>query len=228
MRILVVEDEPEVADLLRRTLSEAYQAVDVVAMGNEALTALGRHHYDLVVLDLGLPDVDGVELCRRLRKRGEALPILMLTARAGLGDRVTGLDAGADDYLTKPFAPQELLARLRALSRRPRSTLDVVLRLADLELDLATRVARRAGVALRLTAREQALLECFLRHRGRVLSRGQIVEQIWDDGYEPIANAVDVLVGRLRRRIDLPGARPLIHTVRGLGYMMSEDPPPHG
>jgi Response regulators consisting of a CheY-like receiver domain and a winged-helix DNA-binding domain len=153
------------------------------------------------------------------------VPILVLTARGGIGDRVTGLDAGADDYLAKPFAVEELLARLRALSRRPPTSLDVTLKVADLELDLSTRVARRAGVPLRLTAREQALLECFLRNPGRVLSRTRILDKVWDDGFDPVGNVVDVLVSRLRRRIDLPGTAPLIHTVRGLGYVLAETPP---
>ncbi len=222
MRVLIVEDEPAVADLLERALREAAWAPDVARTGALALEALAVNDYDLAVLDIGLPDLDGLEVCRRWRAQGGRTPILMLTARAGLGDRVIGLDAGADDYLPKPFAVEELLARLRALARRPAPALDVTLTLADLEVNTAHRTVRRAGSDVRLTAREYALLEYLLRNPGRVVSRSQILEHVWDDNFDPVANVVDVLVGRLRRKIDLPGLVPLVHTIRGSGYALRE------
>jgi DNA-binding response OmpR family regulator len=221
MRVLIVEDEPLLADLLARTVREAAWAPDVVGTGAAALECLAVNEYDLAVLDVGLPDMNGFDLCRQWRGRGGKTPILMLTARQGLSDRVTGLDAGADDYLTKPFAVEELLARLRALARRPPSPLAVTLRVADLELDSATHAAMRAGRRIKLTAREYALLEYLMRNPGRVISRGQILQHVWDDNFDPIANVVDVLVGRLRRKVDLSGLAPLIHTLRGAGYLLS-------
>jgi DNA-binding response OmpR family regulator len=221
MRVLIVDDETEVAALLVRTLNEAAWAADAVATGAKALESLAVNDYDLVVLDIGLPDMDGFEVCRRYRAAGGRTPVLMLTARSALTDRVIGLDSGADDYLPKPFAVEELMARLRALSRRPAATLDVVYRFDDVELDTATRTARRANRGIRLTAREYALLEYFLRNPGRVLERGRILEHVWDDNFDPVANAVDVLVGRVRRKLDPDGTRPLIHTVRGMGYVLS-------
>jgi two-component system copper resistance phosphate regulon response regulator CusR len=225
MRVLVVEDEPEVRDFLLRVLREAAWAADAVATGQRALDALAASDYDLAVLDLGLPDMDGFEVCRRLRARGATIPVLMLTARNAVNDRVQGLDAGADDYLAKPFAVNELLARLRALARRPIAALEPVLRLADLSLDPATHRVERAGIALSLTAREFALAEYLLRSANRVVSRAQILEHVWDDNFDPVANAVDVLVGRVRRKIDAPGLLPLLHTVRGAGYVLAERPP---
>jgi DNA-binding response OmpR family regulator len=225
MRVLVVEDEPEVADLIRRALRDASWAADVVASGAGALEALALNDYDLAVLDLGLPDLDGAEVCRRWRARGGKTPILILTARGALSSRVSGLDAGADDYLTKPFAIEELLARMRALARRPTVALTPVLRLDNLVLDPATRSVARGGTPLTLTAREFALLEYLLRLPGRVVTRAQILMHVWDDNFDPIGNVVDVLVGRVRRKVDLPGAAPLIHTVRGVGYVLSDQRP---
>jgi DNA-binding response OmpR family regulator len=225
MRVLIVEDEPAVADLLSRAIREATWAADVVPSGSTALERLNTSEYDLAVIDVGLPDFDGFELCRRWRAAGGRTPLLLLTARGALGDRVAGLDAGADDYLTKPFAIEELLARLRALARRPVAPLAVTLTFADIELDTATLRARRGGQTLRLTTRELALLEYLLRHPGRVVSRSQILENVWDDNFDPVANAVDVLVGRLRRKIDTPGREPLMHTIRGRGYILTDRPP---
>lgn len=225
MRVLIVEDEREVADLLARALREAAWAPDVATTGRGALESLSANEYDLAVLDLGLPDMDGFEVCRRWRAQGGRTPILMLTARAELGDRIAVLDAGADDYLPKPFAVEELLARLRALARRPREGLPVALEFGDLVVDTTARTARRAGRAIRLTAREFALLEYFMRNARRVLSRGQLLDHVWDDNFDPVANAVDVLVGRVRRKIEQPGERPLLHTVRGMGYVLTDRPP---
>lgn len=228
MRVLIIEDDPALADLLRRTLREAAMAVDIAVNGSAGLTALAVNEYDLAVLDVGLPDVDGFEVCRRHRANGGCTPILMLTARTGLNDRVRGLDAGADDYLAKPFAVEELLARLRALARRPVTPLDVVLQYADLELDTRSLTARRAGAPIRLTAREYALLEYLMRNPDRVVSRTQILEHVWDDNFDPVANAVDVLVGRLRRRVRTEGQPILIHTVRSRGYVLSVAEPSDG
>lgn len=221
MRVLVVEDEPELASFLVRTLREAAWAPDSVTTGHGALEALAVNEYDLVILDLGLPDLEGFEVCRRWRAGGGRTPILMLTARDVLADRVRGLDAGADDYLPKPFAVEELLARLRALARRPPDTLPSTLSFEDLELDTAARIAHRQGREIRLTAREYALLEYLMRNPNRVLDRGRILEHVWDDNFDPVANAVDVLVGRVRRKVDPEGDRPLIFTLRGMGYMLS-------
>ena len=224
MRVLVVEDDPEVRDVLTRVIREAAWAVDAAPDGRRALDLLRGNTYDLAVLDVGLPDVDGFELCRQLRAGGDRTPVLLLTARNAVNDRVRGLDAGADDYLAKPFAVSELLARLRALARRPAAAHDPVLTLADLSLDPATRRAERAGSTITLTAREFALLEYLMRNRRRVLSRTQILAHVWDDNFDPVANAVDVLVGRVRRKIDRPGGPPLLHAVRGAGYVLTDRP----
>lgn len=225
MRVLIVEDDPLVGDLLARAVREAAWAADVVASSRGALDALAVAEYDLAVLDVGLPDMDGFEVCRRWRARGGRTPILVLTARGALNDRVSGLDAGADDYLTKPFEMEELLARLRALARRPREALGVTLRVEDLELDTAGRFARRDGRIIRLTAREYALLEYLMRNAGRVLTRTQILEHVWDDNFDPVANAIDVLVGRVRRKLSPTGERSLLHTMRGMGYVLAARPP---
>lgn len=228
MRVLVVEDDPAVADLLVRTLSRAHWAADIAPDGRHALAALQTNDYDLVVLDLGLPDVDGVEVCRRWRAAGGRAPILILTARGALHERVAGLDAGADDYLAKPFEPEELLARLRALARREPSPLAPVLRLGDLALDPATRDVRRDGKPIALSPREYALLEYLLRNPHRVVSRTRLMEHVWDDNFDPVANAVEVLVSRVRRKVDAPGLSPLFQTVRGAGYMLTDRRPAHG
>ena len=222
MRVLVVEDEPDVRDFLLRVLHEAAWAADAAPDGKRALEAMARTEYDLAIVDVGLPGIDGFELCKRLRARNDRTPVLLLTARNAVNDRVKGLDAGADDYLAKPFAVEELLARLRALARRPTHALEPVLRLVDLTLDPATRVAMRGDIEIELTAREFALLEYLLRNPRRVLGRSDILEHVWDDNFEPVANAVDVLVGRVRRKIDRAGAIPLLHTVRGVGYVLTD------
>lgn len=221
MRILVVEDERDVAEFLQRVLRGATWAADVVGTKAAALEQLASVPYDLAVVDVGLPDGDGFELCQAMRSSGDSTPVLLLTARNAVNDRVRGLDAGADDYLAKPFAVSELLARLRALARRPTAAVAPILRLDDLTLDPAQRVARRAGVTLTLTAREFALLEFLMRNSPRVCSRTRILEAVWDDNFDPVANAVDVLVGRLRRKVDRPGVSPLVRTIRGAGYALS-------
>ena len=222
MRLLVVEDEPEVGAFLLRVLREAAWAADVARTGAQALKSLASLEYDLVILDLGLPDIDGFELCRLIRERGDRTPVLMLTARDAVNDRVRGLDAGADDYLAKPFAVSELLARLRSLARRPAVALEPVLKIADLQLDPSTRGARRGEVEIALTSREYALLEYLMRNPRKVLSRAKILGHVWNDEFEPVANAVDVLVGRVRRKVDLPGMAALVLTVRGSGYAITD------
>ena len=222
MRLLVAEDEPEVRAFLLRVLREAAWAADAARTGTQALKALAASEYDLVILDLGLPDIDGFEVCRIMRERGDRTPVLMLTARDAVNDRVRGLDAGADDYLAKPFAVSELLARLRSLARRPTASLEPVLKIADLQLDPSTRGARRGNIDIALTTREYALLEYLMRNPRQVLSRAKILGHVWDDNFEPVANAVDVLVGRVRRKVDRPGLVPLVHTVRGAGYAITD------
>ncbi|MEP7176199.1 MAG: response regulator transcription factor [Gemmatimonadales bacterium] len=227
IRVLIVEDEGEVADIIQRAVRSASWSPMVVATGKAALIALASDDYDLLVLDVGLPDLDGFEVCRQARARGSRTPVLLLTARNALRDRVTGLDAGADDYLPKPFDVEELLARLRALARRPAVPLGVTLTMADLELEVATRVVRRGGRELRLTAREYALLEYLLRNPRRVVSRSQILEHVWDDNFDPLGNAVDVLVSRVRRKVDGGDSSALVHTIRGVGYVLTDRNAPH-
>jgi DNA-binding response OmpR family regulator len=226
-RILIVEDEPEVADIIQRAVRGASWSSTVVDRGREALVALSSDDYDLAVLDVGLPDLDGFQVCRAARASGCRTPIIVLTARNALHDRVTGLDAGADDYLPKPFDIEELLARLRALARRPATPLGVTLRLADLELETATRQVRRGGHAIELSAREYALLEYLLRNPRRVVSRSQILAHVWDDNFDPVGNAVDVLVSRVRRKIDGGRTTALLHTMRGVGYVLTDRDGPH-
>lgn len=226
MRLLIVEDDPALGELLLRVIREAAWAADLVTTGPDAHIALASSPYDLAILDVGLPTIDGFDVARRFRAQGGSTPILILTARGGLADRVTGLDAGADDYLAKPFAVEELLARCRALTRRPVPTLGVTLRLADLELDTAARNARRGGTVLRLSRREYALLEFLLRNPRRVQSRTRILENVWDDNFDPVGNVIEVLIARLRRKVDRPGLAPLLHTVRGAGYLLSDQAAP--
>lgn len=226
-RILIVEDEPEVADILERAVRGASWSATVVHRGGDALAALASDDYDLAILDVGLPGLDGFAVCRAARARGCRTPIIVLTARNALHDRITGLDAGADDYLPKPFDVEELLARLRALARRPATPLDVTLRLADLELEVATRLVRRGGEVLDLSAREYALVEYLLRNPRRVLSRAQILAHVWDDNFDPVGNAVDVLVSRVRRKLDGGRARALLHTIRGAGYVLTDRDAPN-
>jgi two-component system OmpR family response regulator len=223
MRILVVEDELKMAGLLRRGLQEEGHAVDLARTGDDALWMARATEYDAVVLDLMLPGLDGLEVCRRLRDGGVWAPVLMLTARDGVNDRVAGLDAGADDYLPKPFSFAELLARLRALVRRGAGERPAVLQVGDLRLDPATRRAWRGDVEVKLSAKEFALLEAFMRRPGDVLSRYQLLEHAWDYGYENRSNVVDVYVRYLRDKVDRPFGRASIETVRGVGYRLRDE-----
>jgi len=224
MRILVVEDEQRLGRLLRRSLEAVRHVVDVATDGETGLAAARGGEYDVIILDLGLPDVDGVEVCRRLRAARVGTPILMLTARDEIEDRVHGLDAGADDYVGKPFALSELLARVRALSRRPQPEETAGdLRLADLRLDVAGRRAWRGNRPLTLSAKEFALLEFMLRHAGQVLTRQQIVEQVWRYDFDGLDTIVDTYIHYLRDKVDANAAPRLVRTVRGVGYVLRED-----
>jgi two-component system copper resistance phosphate regulon response regulator CusR len=225
MRILVVEDERKVASFIRQGLQEEGYAVEVAADGAAALDLiLEGTPYDLIVLDVMLPKRDGFTVLRSLRDRRIQPPVLLLTARDSVSDRVTGLDLGADDYLTKPFAFEEFLARVRALLRRGQGQRAPVLRLADLTLDPATRRVARGGRRIDLTTREYALLECFLRNAGRVLTRPVLAEHVWGLDFDPESNIIDVYVGYLRRKIDEDAEPRLLHTIRGAGYVMKAEP----
>ena len=224
MHALIVEDHRRIAAYVKRGLEEEGYAVDVAADGREALDWASGVAFDVIVLDLLLPGLDGLTVCRELRKRGAKTPILMLTARDGVDDRVAGLDAGADDYLVKPFALKELLARLRALTRRaddlPRVS---VLQVADLTLDTRTHRVERGGQRVALTAKEMAVLECLMREPERVLTRTQIAEHVWNYDVFNHSNVVDVYIRNLRRKLDDDAALKLIHTVRGAGYRLSAE-----
>lgn len=219
MRVLVVEDEPVTVDILMRRLRKASYAVDAATTCLEATDLAIENEYDAVVLDLELPDGFGLDLLKQWRQEGFHSPTLILSARGSVTDKVDGLDAGADDYLAKPFDSQELLARLRSLLRRRDAELVQSLTFADLSLERRILRVRRAGVPIEVTAREFALLEFFLLHPEVVLSRTQIAEHVWDDRYEARSNVIDVLIGRLRRKLEAHGER-LIHTVKGLGYVL--------
>jgi len=224
MRILVVEDERKVAGFIRQGLEEEGYAVELAHDGAAALDLLvDGPPPDLVVLDLMLPRLDGFAVLKAARSRAVPTPVLVVTARDGVADKVRGLDLGADDYLTKPFSFDEFLARVRALLRRSADRREPVLRAADLTLDPATREVSRAGRKIALTAREYALLEYFLRSRGRVLTRPVLAEHVWGLDFDPESNIIDVYVGYLRRKIDTTGERRLLHTVRGAGYALRVD-----
>jgi two-component system, OmpR family, response regulator len=222
MRVLVIEDEVRMARLLKRALEEEGHAVDIAGDGPDGLWMATENAYAAIVLDVMLPGFDGFELCRRLREAGIWVPVLMLTARDEVGDRVRGLDAGADDYLVKPFSLLELAARLRALARRDDRRRPAVLTEGDLKLDPASKRARRAGTELQLSPKEFSLLEFFLRHPGVVLTRSQIIEAVWDFAYDGGSNVVDQYVNYLRRKVDTPFGRHDIETVRGMGYRLRQ------
>jgi two-component system response regulator MprA len=223
MKILVVDDERAVRDSLRRALELQGYQVELAADGTEALAQLeGNGQTDAVLLDVLMPGIDGLEVCRRIRRTGNQVPVLMLTARDAVGDRVAGLDAGADDYVVKPFALEELLARVRALLRRTTATGDGVLRFADLELDTGTREVRRGGDKIELTRTEFNLLELFLLNPRQVLTRSIIFERVWGYDFGFASNSLDVYIGYLRRKTEAGGKPRLIHTVRGVGYALRE------
>jgi DNA-binding response OmpR family regulator len=224
MRVLVVEDDPEISRFLVQGLTEERYLVDLVEDGAAAIDMVAAEEYDAIVLDLMLPGVDGFEVCRRLRARGADTPIIMVTARDGLSDRVAGLDGGADDYLVKPFAFEELLARLRALGRRGRTRqLTHVLRYGPVTLDPVAHTAAVDERPLTLTATEYRLLEFLLRRAEAIVTRDQIAQHVWGGEYDPTSNNADVYVGYVRRKLQALTPEPLIHTVRGLGYMLKRE-----
>jgi DNA-binding response OmpR family regulator len=225
MRILVVEDEPKIAAALKRGLEHESYAVDTADNGDDGLDAATSGDYDLVILDIMLPGQhDGTDICRRMRAAELNTPVLMLTARGQLRDKITGLDVGADDYLVKPFAFEELLARLRALLRRPTEAISNILLAGDLEFDTAARTIRRAGQPVSLSAREQALLEYLMRNQGRVLSKDQIISHVWNFDSDVLPNTLEVYIGYLRAKLERPfGGAALIHTARGLGYKLEAE-----
>lgn len=224
MRVLVVEDEKKTASFIRKALQAEGFAVDVCHNGDDALAAATSTPFDGIVLDIMLPGRDGLSVLRQLRERKNATPVLLLSARGEVNERVEGLDAGADDYLPKPFALVELVARVRALGRRGGEPKSTILRLADLSLDTITRQAQRNGVTFELTTREYRLLEFLLRSTGRICGRMAILEKVWDYSFDPGTNLVDVYIKRLREKIDAGFEPKLLHTVRGVGYVMKDSP----
>jgi len=223
VRILLVEDEPRVAAFVAKGLREQAYAIDIARDGEQALYFAAVNTYDLLILDVMLPLKDGYTVCRELRRTGTRTPILMLTARDAVDDRVAGLDCGADDYLTKPFDFKELLARLRALSRRSAEVRPAVIRVADLILNTANHAVSRAGKRVSLTAKEYSFLEFLVLNKNRIVNREQIAQHVWDENFDPFSNVIDVYVRRLRSKIDAGFDRPLIHTRRGEGYMLTAE-----
>jgi DNA-binding response OmpR family regulator len=221
MRVLLVEDDSRIAHFVAKGLREHAYAVDVVGTGEDALYQAAINTYDLVVLDVMIPAPDGFAVCKELRNAGQRMPVLMLTARDAVEDRIQGLDRGADDYLTKPFEFGELLARMRALLRRPKDLQPVRLTVADLVVDTAGQTVTRGGKTIPLTAKEYALMEFLARNAGRVVGRAEIAEHVWDEEFDPFSNLIEVYVNRLRRKIDAEAAKPLLHTRRGAGYVLA-------
>jgi len=220
MRLLLVEDDTRIARFVAKGLREQAYAVDVSSSGDDALYQAAINTYDLVILDVMIPGRDGFEVCRELRKTGQRMPILMLTARDAVEDRITGLDHGADDYLTKPFEFRELLARLRALLRRSGELRPGKITIADLVLDTAAQSVSREGRTVTLTAKEYALLEYLARNTGRVVGRAEIAEHVWDETFDPFSNLIEVYINRVRRKVDADSPNPLLHTRRGAGYLL--------
>jgi two-component system copper resistance phosphate regulon response regulator CusR len=218
MHLLLIEDDSELVSILRRGFEDEHIGVTAASTFRDGRFQAELGEFDVIVLDLMLPGGSGFDLCRHVRERGITTPVLMLTARAALDDRVRGLEGGADDYLTKPFAFRELLARVRALARRPPALADDRFELEDLEVDLRSRRVSRAGSPIRLTAKEWDLLEFFIRHEDAVMDRASISAYVWDENHDPFSNVLEVLIGRLRRKIDDGFEPKLIHTVRGAGY----------
>jgi len=224
MRLLLVEDDPRIVRFVSRGLQEQSYAVDIAANGNHALYQIEINDYDIVVLDVMLPGKNGFEVCRAIRALGQRMPILMLTARDAVEDRIIGLDSGADDYLTKPFEFRELLARLRALLRRPNELRPPEIVVGDLKLDTASQTAKRGARSISLTTKEYALLEYLARNVGRVVGRSEIAEHVWDESFDPFSNLIEVYVNRLRRKLDDDDDHPLLQTRRGSGYILSAPP----
>ena len=224
MRILLVEDEPRIANFVSKGLRENAFAVDVAETGEDALYQAEINTYDAIILDVMIPEKDGFEVCRELREKGVPIPILMLTARDAVEDRIEGLDTGADDYLTKPFAFGELLARLRAiLRRREKSLLPTRITVADLEIDTQSQRVRRGGREIALTTKEFTVLEYLARNAGKVIGREELSEHCWDETYDPFSNTIEVFINRLRKKIDAEEGRlPLLHTKRGAGYVLGD------
>jgi len=222
MRVLLVEDDPRIARFVAKGLREQSYAVDVVATGETALYEAAVNTYDVVILDVMIPAPDGFAVCRELRKSGQSMPILMLTARDAVQDRISGLDSGADDYLTKPFEFGELLARLRALLRRTGELRPPQIAVADLVVDTVGQRVTRGGKSISFTAKEYALIEFLARNEGRVVGRAEIAEHVWDEEFDPFSNLIEVYVNRVRRKIDAPPNKPLLHTRRGAGYILSK------
>jgi two-component system copper resistance phosphate regulon response regulator CusR len=220
MRILLVEDDPVIASNLAKGLREESYAVDVATDGDAAIYRAAVSPYDAIILDVMLPIRDGFAVCREIRRRGLTTPVLMLTARDAIPDRIAGLDLGADDYLTKPFEFAEVLARLRALLRRGPSLMPRILRVGDLQLDTHSQRASRGGRGVPLTTREYALLEYLARNAGRVVGRAEISDHVWDDNYDPVSNLIESYINRLRKKLDVAGMPQLIHTRRGAGYLI--------
>lgn len=220
MRVLLVEDDPGVQRFVVKGLREQAYAVDTATNGKDALYQADINTYDLIILDVMIPGIDGFQVCRGLRKAGHRIPILMLTARDAVEDRIAGLDHGADDYLTKPFEFRELLARLRALLRRSGELRPAKLEVADLTVDTSAQSAKRAGQSIALTQKEYALLEFLARNAGRVVGRAEIAEHVWDETFDPFSNLIEVYINRLRRKVDFSNKIPLLHTRRGAGYML--------
>lgn len=224
MRILVVEDEHKIANSLKKGLEQESYAVDVVYTGTDGYDFGLSDEYDVIILDRLLPGIDGLTICQRLRSEGVHTPILMLTAKGQVDDRVEGLNAGADDYLVKPFAFSELLARVKALIRRPQKTATSILTLSDLHLNTITYEVNRGGKDIRLSSKEFSLLEYLLRHANKIITKDQIINHVWDYDASVLPNSVEVYIRHLRSKIDMPFRQPLIHTVRGFGYKISERP----
>jgi DNA-binding response OmpR family regulator len=221
MRLLLVEDDPRIARFIAKGLREQSYAVDVASTGDEALYQAAINNYDLILLDVMIPEPNGFAVCRKLRQAGQRMPILMLTARDAVEDRIEGLDCGADDYLPKPFEFRELLARLRALLRRPSGLQPTQLVIADLVVDTAGQMVTRGGKSIYMTAKEYALLEYLARNAGRVVGRAEIAEHVWDEEFDPFSNLIEVYVNRIRRKIDDGHVKSLLHTRRGAGYVLS-------
>lgn len=225
MRILLVEDEHKIAQSIKKGLEQETYAVDIAFNGDEGLDLSLSEEFDLIILDRLLPEIDGLEICRKIRAEGIHTPVLMLTAKGQTQDKVEGLDSGADDYLVKPFAFEELLARIRALKRRPSDTVGPVLKIADLEVDTTNFSVKRAGTSIKLSSKEYALLECLLRHPNKILTKDQIINYVWSYESDVLPNTVEVYIGYLRNKVDKPFKQlpPLIHTIRGFGYKIGEE-----